>query len=53
MNQIALLEGKMLYFELFAGSFILNKNLIKVLNFIFSNSTMSWNSKPKEPTLGW
>lgn len=34
-------QGKKMYFQLFEGNFILNKNLTKVLNFILSISTMS------------
>ena len=49
MIQISLLQGKMLFFELFVDNFILNKNRTKVLNFIFSNSTTSWSSKTKKP----
>lgn len=52
MIEIPLLQGKMLYFQLLAGSFILNKNLTKVLNFIFSNSTTSWSTEPKVAILG-
>ena len=44
-------QGKKMYFQLFEGNFILNKNLTKVLNFILSISTMSWGSKPKVPIL--
>jgi len=36
MVEITLLQGKTLFFQLLAGNFILNKNLIKVLNFIFN-----------------
>jgi hypothetical protein len=40
-----------MYFQLFEGNFILNKNLTKVLNFILSISTTTWSSKPKVPIL--
>jgi hypothetical protein len=47
MIEIPLLQGKTMYFQLLAGSFILNKNLIQALNLIFSITMTSWGTKPK------